>query len=120
MTLKETILSMRMKEFGFAKVHYLGQPDKDVFPQKIDIVKWVTLDEPMRVFDLEMGRHKYITEYSYTIAQLEWDAHEDWWDFKSIGTRYLKDGTEDLSKWILDFCGSFAVDDSGELYEVTE
>lgn len=119
MTLREKILSMRMNEFGFKKVSYFGQPDKDVFPNKIDIVKWVET-EPRKVFSLNEGKYIMSTQYCYVIAQLEWDSHEGAWDFKSIGTRYLEDGNDELSKWILDFCEKYYVDEYEELAEVTK
>lgn len=120
MTLKEKVLKMRFNKFGFSKVIYFGDLDRDVFPNKIDIVKWENIS-PTEVIDWKTGKRKTITEYCYVIAQLEWNDHEPCWEFKSIGTRYLEDGTEELNKWILDFCNKYYVDDdTKELCEVEE
>lgn len=97
MTLKEKVLSMRMNEFEFHKVSFLGS-NEDVFPHKIHIVKWLQPD------------------YCFVIGELEWNAHDSYWRFKSIGTRYLEYGTEELNKWILDFCNKYEVE-YGELVE---
>lgn len=115
-SLKDKILSMRYNEFGFSKVHFFGS-DKDVFPNKIHIVKWVVCDEPYEAISTKDGKkHKYYT-YNYAIGELEWDVNEPRWDFRSIGTRYLEDGDVGLNKWILDFCEKYEVCD-GEIKEV--
>lgn len=115
MTLREKVLSMRMNEFGFSRVLFWGS-DRDVFPHKIHVVKWVNC-EPMEVYSVEKRAYTKTTTYCYVIGSLEWNSHEPCWEFKSIGTRYLEDGTEELNKWILDFCNKYEVVD-GELREV--
>lgn len=95
-TLKDKVLSMRMNEFGFSKIINVD-PNKDVFPNKIHIVKWEE-------------------DWNFAIGELKWNAHEPCWEFKSIGTRYLEHGTDELNKWILDFCDKYEVED-GELIE---
>lgn len=115
MALREKILSMRMNEFGFSKVSSLI-PDYDVFPNMIHIVKWEET-EPMEIYSLTEKKMVTRTSYCYVIAELEWDSKERDWEFRSIGTRYLEDGTEELNKWILEFCNKYKVVD-GVLVEV--
>lgn len=114
MTLREKVLSMRLNEFGFSKVCFLGS-DKDVFPNEIHIVKWEET-EPIEVYSLTEKKKVTRTSFCYVIGSLEWNSKESCWEFHSIGTRYLEDGTEELNKWILDFCNKYEVID-GELVE---
>lgn len=114
MNLREKVLSMRMNEFGFSRVSFLGS-DKDVFPNKIHIVKWVNC-EPTEYTSVEKRAYTTMTAYCYVIGSLEWNDNEPCWEFKSIGTRYLEVGTEELNKWVLDFCNKYEVVD-GELAE---
>jgi len=37
----------------------------------------------------------------YVIAFIKWNAHEVWFDFKSVGTRYLEDREDGLEEFIL-------------------
>lgn len=115
--IREKVLSMRMNEFGFKKVSFLGS-DVDVFPNKIHIVKWVT-SEPFEAFSVEKGKYVSVTSYCYVIGSLEWNDHEPCWEFSSCGTRFLIDGTEELMRWIYDFTEKYEVVD-GELVETSE
>ena len=117
MTLREKILSMRLNEFGFSKVCFLGS-DKDVFPQQIDIVKWEET-EPRRVFSLNEMKYIESTSYCFVIGTLKWNEKEPCWEFESTGTRYLEYGTEELNKWLLDFCNKYEVCDN-EIVEVSQ
>lgn len=114
MTLREKVLSMRMNEFGFSRVSFWGS-DKDVFPNRIHVVKWANCD-PFEAYSFDKKEYVKVNCYCYVIGSLEWNSHEPCWEFKSIGTRYLEDGTEELNKWILDFCNKYEVVD-GELVE---
>ena len=113
--MKEKILSMRFNEFAFSNVCFWGS-DKDVFPQQIDIVKW-NEKEPRRVFSSNERKYIESTSYCFVIGKLKWNEKEPCWEFESVGTRYLEYGTEDLNKWILDFCEKYEVCD-GKLVEV--
>lgn len=116
MTLREKVLSMRMNEFGLQKVANFFHPDRDLFPNKIHVVKWVNC-EPTKVYSVEKKEYTTMTCYSYVIGQLMWNSHEPCWEFKSVGTRYLEVGTEELNKWLMDFCNRYEVVE-GELVEV--
>jgi hypothetical protein len=42
--------------------------------------------------------------YCFSIGQLSWDKEEGWFDFESVGTRYLEYRIDGLEEWILEFC----------------
>lgn len=42
-------------------------------------------------------------EYSYPIAYIEYSFKEPFWEFKSIGTRYLENREEGLEEYILEY-----------------
>lgn len=117
MTLRDKILSMRHNEFGLSKVVFFGS-DKDVFPYRIHIVKWEEC-KPTETYSLTELKYKTVTSYCFVIGELEWDTKEPGWDFRSLGTRYLEYGTQELNKWILDFCRKYSVVD-GEIVETQE
>lgn len=112
---RDELFKKRMDEFAFAPIHYWGS-DMDVFHYKFHIVKWVETEQ-MRIYSLDEKRYVEHTTYNYAIGELEWDDHEPCWEFRSIGTRFLEDGTEELMKWILDFTKNYVVVD-GELVKV--
>lgn len=114
MTQREKVLSMRMNEFGLSKISFFGL-DKDVFPNQIHVVKWVDC-EPFNAYSIDKQKYITVTTHCYAIGKLKWNEHEPCWEFESVGTRYLEDGTEELNKWILDFCNKYEVVD-GELAE---
>ena len=41
---------------------------------------------------------------SFVIAQLDYNEKEGYFNFKSVGTRYLKYREEGLEKWLLTWC----------------
>lgn len=114
MTIREKVLSMRMNEFGLSKVSFFGS-GKDVFPHKIHVVKWVEC-EPFTAYSFDKKKYVTVDKHCYVIGSLEWNDHEPCWEFSSVGTRYLEDGTEELNKWLMDFCNKYEVID-GELME---
>lgn len=88
-------------------VTYIGLPPKDT-PPTFDIVKWKDC-EPQKVRDLRTGEWKTMTRYCWSVATLEWDRHEGWWRFKSVGTRWLEARpTEAVVQMVLDFCDNKA------------
>lgn len=72
-------------------------------PCKFDLIKWVD-NEPIEVLDLYTGEKKISTRHCFSIAQLTWNDHEQGFDFKSVGLRYLEHRTDGLEKFIFDFC----------------
>ena len=84
-------------------VTYIGLPPKDT-PPTFDIVRWYDI-EPRRAIDMMTGEEKTITRCCYSVAFLEWDRHEEWWQFRSVGTRWLEENPpETVVKMILEFC----------------
>lgn len=73
-------------------------------PHRFDLVKWVQRDEPIEVIDLPTGDRRLSTEYCYTVAWLNWNPKDEYFDFESCGTRYLRDRVDGLEEWILEFC----------------
>lgn len=71
--------------------------------RKFDLVKWVDC-EPHKVLDLKTGKKKISDRYCYSVGMLEWCPKEKWFDFKSVGTRYLEARIDGLEDWILAFC----------------
>lgn len=116
-TLTNRVLSMRCGDFTFAKKHFLGS-DKDVFPTQIDIVKW-EYTAPHQVFNLDTMQYHTSDKYCFVIGTLIWCDSECAWKFDSCGTRYLEYGTDELNKWLLNFCNHYFVQD-GVLMEVDD
>ena len=84
-------------------VTYIGLPPKGT-PPTFDIVKHVDC-EPYEAIEMRTGERKTYTHYVYSVARLEWDAHEGWWQFRSVGTRWLEaKPTEAVVNMILKFC----------------
>lgn len=84
-------------------VTYIGLPPKDT-PPKFDIVKWYDC-EPHRAIDLMTGEERTVTRCCYSVAFLEWDRHEGWWRFRSVGTRWLEEKpTDAVVNMVLKFC----------------
>lgn len=94
----------RVDGFQIRDPSYLpGWEPKTVNPV-YDIVKWQTHDKPFRAVNMRTGKEEEYTESCYVVAQLEWDAHEPWFDFRSIGTRWLEcNPTRKAIKMIRDF-----------------
>lgn len=88
-------------DFQFRQLIYLdGNFDK----YKFDLVKWIHRDIPTAVTDLKTGEKYMSDRYCFSVGTLIWDAKEGWFDFKSVGTRYLEYRIDGLEEWILDFC----------------
>lgn len=93
--------------FQIKDVTYIGLPPKDTPPQ-YDIVRHVDC-EPYEAIDMKTGKRQIYTHYVYSVARLEWDAHNGWWQFRSIGTRWLEESdqkrvTDAVVSMILKFC----------------
>lgn len=116
--INDKVLNMRMNEFGFSRISYLCDTDRDDFPYRFHIVKYVDTEQG-KFFQHNKNEYEERTYYCYAIGELEWDDKEPCWEFRSIGTRFLEDGTDDLMKWILKFCEKYIVED-GELIDRCE
>lgn len=93
----------RVDGFQIRDVVYIGLPPKGTSP-KFDVVKWVTLDPPLDIVNLETGKKQTITEHCYTVGWLEWDEKGGGFDFKSCGLRWLEaDPTQAVINMVLDF-----------------
>lgn len=88
-------------DFQFRQPCYL---DGHFEKYKFDLVKWVNRN-PIEVTDLKTGERTTMPgSYCFSIGQLTWDRSEGWFDFESVGTRYLEYRIDGLEKWILEFC----------------
>lgn len=97
--IENKILNAKYGKFALRKAIYLD--GRDTFPYEIAVVKKVS-------------------RASYVIAYLKWNSKEPCWEFSSVGTRYLVDGTEELNEWLLSFCEDYFVDEDGNLKSVYE
>ncbi len=89
--------------FQIRDVTYIGLPPKDTSP-RYDIVNHVDC-EPYEAINVETGKRQTYTHYVYSVACLEWDRHEGWWRFRSVGTRWLEaKPSEAVVNMILKFC----------------
>ena len=105
----------RVDGFQIRDVCYLcDQPSNT--PPRFDVVKWIPEKEPRFVTALERDENgkwyavdKWSEEHCYSVATLEWNAHEPWFEFHSVGTRWLEENpTDAVVKMILDFCNEKA------------
>lgn len=93
----------RVDGFQIRDICYIGLPPKDS-PPRYDIVKWEIADPPFEALDLETGKRKMVTEYSYTVATLEWNSKEPCFEFSSCGLRWLEaKPAQPVIDMILDF-----------------
>ena len=93
--------------YQISDVTYIGLPPKDT-PPTFDVVRWYDC-EPHRAIDMRTGEVKTVTRCCYSVAFLEWDRHEEWWRFRSVGTRWLEESdqkrvTDAVVQMILKFC----------------
>ena len=96
----------RYKGFQIRDVSYLGEPPTDI-PPTFDVVKWEPYDTPTDDFDLFDDQRKTFksTEYCYSVGQLEYNAKEPCFEFKSCGLRWLAaHPDEDVENWIIKWC----------------
>lgn len=71
------------------------RPCKDVNgvidPKRFELVKW------------------YNSDSCYTVAWLEYDNKDGFWDLRSVGLRLMKDWTDGLDEFIIKWCEMAAV-----------
>ena len=92
--------------FQFRSPTYI---DGHIEPYKFDLVKWEDCN-PIEVTDFETSEKRMENRNCFSIATLIWDSDEEWFDFKSIGTRYLEYRIDKLEEWILKFAKFKAVE----------
>ena len=88
-------------EFQFRAPCYL---DGHSNPYQFDLVKWVSVETPMKTRDGITGQKKTIDSYCIVIATVTWDVKEQCFGFQSIGLRYLLHRIDGLEEWIMKFC----------------
>ena len=77
---------MRFKQFEIRKPILLGNPPtEDYYKYNFDIVKWNNNNS-----------------CCWSIGSLRWK--DDYFEFKSVGTRYLEDREDGLEEWLLKWC----------------
>lgn len=62
--------------------------------------------------EIGLGRYELVVwqkNSCFTIAFLEWDDKEGWFDFRSVGTRYLENRSGKLETWLLAWCNATAI-----------
>ena len=89
---------MKFKDFEIIPTCFLdGHTDL----KRFDVVKWCKTDKPVKVTDAKTGEEKMQDTFCYSVAQIWWNDKEPCWEFKSVGTRFLKDYQEGLCEFIL-------------------
>ena len=54
---------------------------------------------------MKTGECRISDKYCYSVAHMVYDEREDWFDFKSIGLRWLEEHPDiDVENWIVDWC----------------
>ena len=79
---------MKFKQFEIRKPTILGfPPTEDYYKYNFDIVKWS--DD---------------NSHCESICRLAYNKKEGFFDFRSIGDRYLKHREDGLEEWVLTWC----------------
>lgn len=97
----------RVEGFQIRDVTYIGLPPAGT-PPTFDIVKWVKHDPPIKDVTVlrngEVLTEQTVDESCYSVGFLEWDRHEKWFSFRSVGLRWLEEKPSDaVIQMILDF-----------------
>lgn len=79
---------MQFKDFEIRPVKSL---DGVIDPKRFELVKWHNSDS------------------CYTVAWIEYDNKDGFWDLRSVGSRLMEDWTDGLDKWIIKWCEMAAV-----------
>ena len=86
-------------DYSIGDVNYLdGHHNPDMYA----IEKWVDC-EPHEAIDGRTGKKVIVERYCFSIGNLEWDNHEKWFEFSSVGMRYLEERKDGLEEFILKF-----------------
>ena len=78
----------RINGFQIRDTSYLPGYESEKPQREFDIVKWEQ-HSPYEITDLITGEKKISTESCYSIGELVWDEHEQDFEFRSIGLRWL-------------------------------
>ena len=94
---------------------YLDPNHDPTKERKFDIVKWES-HSPRLVFDARQCKHVPAKESCYSIATLEWNEKDKWFDTTTVGTRLLETeltpaAREMLSQFITQMAERFAKED---------
>ena len=87
---------MKFKDFEIRPTSYL---DGHIDPKHWDVVKWYD-HAPWETIDWVTSEKKISTSSCYSVAHIWWNEKEPCWEFKSVGTRFLKDYVEGLCEFI--------------------
>lgn len=80
----------RIDNFQIRDVTYIPGFEPKQSAREFDIVKWETCS-PLEVTDGSTGEKKIITESCYSVARLKWNEHECYFEFESVGLRWLEE-----------------------------
>lgn len=82
--------------------------DGHIEPYKFDLVKWST-HEPIEVYSITKGKNITTTQGCYSVGMLEWDAKDEYFEFRSCGMRYFEAHVPGLENFIKDFAEEMRV-----------
>lgn len=112
----EVIFPPRTDEIEIRWPTYLDPNHDPTKERKFDIVRWKP-NSPRLVFDVRKNMHVPIKESCYSIATIEWNEKDKWFDTVTYGTRLLETeltsaAREMLSQFITEMAERFAKEDS--------
>ena len=94
----------RYKGFQIRDVSYFGEPPTDI-PPTFDVVKWESYDTPIEARDVFGNKIETSKEFCYSVGNLEYNAKEPCFEFKSCGLRWLEAHPDaDVENWIIKWC----------------
>ena len=88
---------MNFKDFEIRPTQFL---DGHTDPKKWDVVKWYD-HNPIEVTDWNTGEKKFSTRSCYSVAFLTWVEKDQYWEFESVGLRFLREYVDGLNEFIL-------------------
>ena len=87
---------MKFKNFEIRPTCFL---DGHIDHKQWDVVKWYD-HSPVAVTDWNTGEKKISTHSCYSVARIWWNEKEPCWEFKSFGTRFLREYENGLCEFI--------------------
>lgn len=112
----EVIFPPRTDEIEIRWPTYLDPNHDPTKERKFDIVRWKP-NSPRLVFDVHKNIHVPIKESCYSIATIEWNEKDKWFDTITYGTRLLETeltsaAREMLTQFIAEMAERFTKEDS--------
>lgn len=95
-------LKITYGDFEIRRPTFIGGTIPEEYANDWDIVLWQN-HAPYEVTDGRTGEKRISTRSCFSIGSLCWNKKEECYQFESCGLRWLKYGTDDAAKWILEF-----------------